>query len=236
MTSPYGIPSAPTPTLTRLRPDIADLWRRVEDERELKENQKLYLETLRKYQSGDKSLRSELIRLHKYAPLSTIPTAISTAPVEEHKLGAYAQGMVERNKPTPPRQMVLQMDEIKRLLRSPVERVQFFTFLKRLFNANCDKSKSSDLERERLNLLTAQWESKYPVTRELFATVRGKGWKTEGCAATLRYFPLEAVSTVPTSSASDAAIVSSMLSAPPTSVPTLVANAPNAPNGVDGWW
>lgn len=267
MTSPY----TSVPTSTRMQQGMANAWQLVEadaKQQERKKNQQLYLETLQKYNAGDKSLRSQLIRLHSYAPPSTTPSTTSSG-AEEYKLGAYAQGMVDaegkkpivehkygafvpsattterkttaRYRPTATQmstQMARQMDQVKRMLRSPVERIQFFSLLKELLNVKCGKNKYSDSERERLNLLAGQWQSNYPITKELFATVIGKEWSEKDCAAGFNYFPMQTVSTP-----FNSAIVSSMLPYP-TALPTSGggrttapnAPAPNAPDGMDGWW
>lgn len=232
---------------------MANAWRLVEDtkQQEYQKNQQLYLETLQKYQAGDKSLRSQLIRLHSYAPLSaTSTTAPSTAPTEEYKLGAEAKKPIvehtygtfvpsastterkttARYRPTATQmstQMARQMDQVKRMLRSPVERIQFFSLLKELLNVKCGKNKYSDSERERLNLLAGQWQSNYPVTKELFATVIGKEWSAGDCAAGFGYFPRRSVAM------SD--ILPPILSASAGNRTTASAS-PNAPDGVDGWW
>lgn len=117
------------------------------------------------------------------------------------------------------RSMINRIDYARRLLRSPSERIQFFAFLKELFNANCDKSKSSDQERARLSKIADAYETVYPSLKILFDNVRGKGWETQDCAVGLRYFPAEPVlQTVPTPTTTS------------TPAPTF------ASDGVDGWW
>lgn len=70
--------------------------------------------------------------------------------------------------------LALQMDAVKAQLTSPTERIQFFAFLKELFTVHYDKSKSTDEERKRLDLLTAAYEAKLPTTAPRFVSPSGK--------------------------------------------------------------
>lgn len=125
------------------------------------------------------------------------------------------------------RAMIDQMTAVRRLFKTGTgESVNFFTFLKKFFNANCDKSNSTEEERKELNAIAAEYETKYPIAKGLFATILGPGWKTEECAS-LRDFPIDTLATNLPS------FIPFVYEPPPSSTP--VPYIPK-PNGFDSWW
>lgn len=202
MTSPY----APVPDYLRPRtiyPNAAAIWKQLSQS----ERDKFLALSAARERSGEGRGNEDAL-LPEMTPdrLITLEAKVA-AEAKERKREGKTRAFDSRNVNT----MAHQMDQVKRVIRSPTARVQFFTLLKQLFNANCNDISYSSKERETLNLLVGEWQSQYPVTKPLFATVLGPKWNKEDCAATLRHFPSENVRSTTTVK-------------------------PAAQNGFDGWW